>query len=378
MSTRKPSILSPRENRPLHAPLCDQLPHHFPSYARPPPSSPETANAQEWEAISIMHALFQNRTTFRRRRTWPPLSGEQSTALTIVPKPHEAAIGPERRPRARGRSRNCSTAKKDAKAATRRRQAQGDDVSDNQRPEEGDDSDDDADTLQSELRAMQEEVEALQRRRVLLESALVNRRTNAVAHAIDLTKGFYVHFSNGFDPVAHPTQCREAETFLRGIMKKDVICTEFQGVDLFLNQYKACTEGHASMRVFVHGISVINEELSSRDGAIQILAKAVAHFRVSRATLERFFPCIIEDEEMAQQLIGKEYAIQYDKVFHFQDGRVFQHESQVDFCNSMLEMAQNPFVAMKLLEASLMTKHGHLKLDNNIEEDKNQLENLVL
>ncbi|RLN27342.1 hypothetical protein BBJ28_00013104 [Nothophytophthora sp. Chile5] len=328
-----------------------------------------------------MHMLFQNRTTtFRRRRTWSRPSGEQSTALAIVSKPHEVAIGPERRPRARGRSRNCSAAKKDAKAATRRRQAQEDGGSDNQRQEEDDDTDDggDADTLQSELRAMQEEVEALQRRRVLLDSVLVNRRTNAVAHAIDLTKGFYVHFSNGFDPVAHPTQCRQAEAFLRGIMKEDVICTEFQGVDLFLNQYKVCTEGHASMRVFVHGISVINEELSSRDGAIKILAKAVAHFRVSRATLERFFPCIIEDEELAQQLIGKEYAIQYDKVFHFQDGCVFQHESQVDFCNSMLEMAQNPFVAMKLLEASLMTKHGHLKLDNNIEEDKNQLENLEL
>ncbi|KAE8896161.1 hypothetical protein PF005_g28369 [Phytophthora fragariae] len=192
-------------------------------------------------------------------------------------------------------------------------------------------------------------------------------------NAIDLTKGFYVHFSNGFDPLVHP----EAETFLRGIMLRDVVCSEFQGVDLFLSQYKVCTEGHASMRVFVHDVVVINENLS-RDGAIQVLAKATARFRVSRATLEKFFPRIIDDEELAQQLIGKEYAIQYDKVFHFKHGRVFQHESQVDFCNSMLQMAQNPFVAMKLLEASLMTKHGHLKVDNRIEEDMNQLENTVL
>ncbi|POM69406.1 Hypothetical protein PHPALM_14308 [Phytophthora palmivora] len=231
--------------------------------------------------------------------------------------------------------------------------------------------------LRDEVLAMQMEIETLQRRRLVLDSAMVNARTNAIAHAIDLTKGFYVHFSNGFDPVNHPEQSRQAETFLRGIMRTDAICTEFQGVDMFLNQYKVSTEGHSSIRVFVHNIIVINEELS-RDGAIQVLAKATARLRVNRTTLEKFFPRIIDDEELVQQLIGKEYVIQYDKVFHFKHGRIFQHESQIDFCNSMLQMTQNPFVAMKLLNASLMTKHGHFKVDNNIEEDMNQLENTVL
>ncbi|KAG7399735.1 vacuolar protein sorting-associated protein 9 [Phytophthora boehmeriae] len=232
--------------------------------------------------------------------------------------------------------------------------------------------------LRDELLAMQSEVETLQRRRLLLDSALVNSRTNAVAHAMDLTKGFFMHFSNGFDPINHPVQARQAEAYLRGIMRRDAICTEFQGVDLFLSQYKACTAGHASLRMSVHDIAVINEGQSSQDGTIQILAKGVVKYRVSRATLEKFFPRIIEDEVLAQGLIGKEYVIQYDKVFHFQHGRVFQHELRVDLCNSLLELTQNPFVAMKLLEASLMTKHGHLKLDNNIVEDMNQLENSAL
>lgn len=313
--------------------------------------------------------------------------GDGATAL-VVTRPK--LIGP-RRPRDRGKSRSCKTTRRDASAAKRRTQNQEEnepqltleeEAEDNQEEEEEEEvlevGRDTRSTLRGEVRAMQMEIEALQQRRLLLDSAMVTARTNAVAHAINLTKGFYVHFSNGFDPLNHPEQSRQAETFLRGIMRKDAICSEFQGVDLFLNQYKVCTEGHTSMRVFVHDIVVINEDLSSRDGAIQVLAKATARFRVSRATLEKFFPRIIDDEELAQQLIGKEYAIQYDKVFHFKHGRVFQHESQVDFCNSMLQMAQNPFVAMKLLEASLMTKHGHLKLDNRIEEDMNQLENTVL
>lgn len=326
--------------------------------------------------------LFQSEAAYRRRRAWLPRTGE-STALVARPKA-TVVIGP-RRPR--GRSRNCRTAKKDAKRLAKAQRRKGDTSepeveqdangeSDASNQEE--DGDDSSTQLRDELLTMQTEIEALQRRRLLLDSALVNARTNAVTHAIDLTKGFYVHFSNGFDPAGHPTQSALAAEYLRSIMRRDAICTEFQGVDLFLEQYKVCTEGHASMRVFVHDIVVINEDQSSQHGAIQVLAKAVARFRVSRATLEKFFPRIIEDEELTQQLIGKEYAIQYDKVFHFQHGRVFQHESQVDFCNSMLQMAQNPFVAMKLLEASLMTKHGHLKVDSSIEEDMNQLENSAL
>ncbi|GMF48578.1 unnamed protein product [Phytophthora fragariaefolia] len=328
--------------------------------------------------------LFQSEKAYRRRRSWMPREGDDASASTaLITRPK--LIGP-RRPRDRGKSRSCLKDKREARAAKRRVQQQQNknepqlelDSGDEAEEDNQDEEEDSRMTLRGEVLAMQIEIEALQQRRQLLDSAMVNARTNAVAHAIDLTKGFYVHFSNGFSPLNHPEQSRQAELFLRGIMKKDAICTEFQGVDLFLNQYKVCTEGHASMRVFVHDIVAINESLSSRDGAIQILAKATARFRVSRTTLEKFFPRIIEDEELAQQLIGKEYAIQYDKVFHFHYGQVFQHESQVDFCNSMLRMAQNPFVAMKLLEASLMTKHGHLKLDNRIEEDMNELENTVL
>lgn len=313
-----------------------------------------------------MHMLFQSETTYRRCRSWLPRDGDDTLQVAGSFK-DSTTTGPRRR----GISRNCKTARREAKAAKRRLNSAPDKEADNQ-DEEG------AEALRNEVVAMQRQIEMLQRQRQLLDSAVVNARTNAVTHAIDLTKGFYVHFSNGYNPMSHPEQSRQAETFLRGIMRKDAICSEFQGVDLFLSQYQMATESHASMRVFVHEIVVVNQDLSSKDNSIQILAKATARFRVSRTTLEKLFPRIIDDEELTQQLIGKEYAIQYDKVFHFKHGRVFQHESQVDFCNSMLEMAQNPFVAMKLLEASLMTKHGHLKLDSNIEEDMNQLDNTAL
>ncbi|CEG44002.1 uncharacterized protein PHALS_14275 [Plasmopara halstedii] len=320
-----------------------------------------------------MHMLFQSEAAYRRRRVWMPCETNANTTMLVTNCCDGSKIlGPRRR----GMSRNCSTRRREAKAAKHLAQRK---VEKNKQMDKREHHQTEINmTLQDEVLSMTMEIETLQRRRLLLDSAKMIARTNAMTHAIDHVKMFYILFANGFNPVVYPEQSKHAATFLHGIMTEDVVCSDFRGVDLFLNQYKVATEAHFSMRLVVHDIFILREDESSHDSAIQVFAKANAHFRVSRTTLEKLFPCIINDEELTQQLIGKEYAIQYNKVFHFKDGRIFQHESQVDFCNSMLDMAQNPFVAMKLLEASLMTKHGHLKINNSIQEDINQLENAAL
>uniref|UniRef100_K3WS37 Uncharacterized protein n=1 Tax=Globisporangium ultimum (strain ATCC 200006 / CBS 805.95 / DAOM BR144) TaxID=431595 RepID=K3WS37_GLOUD len=230
--------------------------------------------------------------------------------------------------------------------------------------------------LTQEVQEMQQRVLELQHQRDLLQSEMVNSYENAIAHAMDMTKNFYMMFENGYDPVKTPVHAQTAAQFLRAVMDEDVVCTEFRGVDLFLRQYEVCCQGHESMKVSLKGLTLISD--SANDGAIQIYAHAVATLRINRETLLRFFPRIINDEELTQQLIGREYMLQYDKVFHFQDGHIFQHESRVDLCNGILDLVKDPFVAMKLLEASLMTKHGHLKIDHHIEEDQHSLANQVL
>ncbi|KAF1333167.1 hypothetical protein FI667_g2876, partial [Globisporangium splendens] len=230
--------------------------------------------------------------------------------------------------------------------------------------------------LMQEVQEMQRRVLELQRQRNPLQSETLNSYENAIAHAMDMTRRFYLLFENGYDPVKTPVHAQTAARFLRAVMDEDVVCTEFRGVDLFLHQYEVCCQGHASMKISLKELTLISD--SANDGSIQIYAHAVATLRISRDTLIRFFPRIINDEELTQQLIGREYMLQYDKVFHFRSGRIFQHELRVDLCNGILNLVKDPFVAMKLLEASLMTKHGHLKIDHRIEEDQHSLANQVL
>ncbi|TMW69599.1 hypothetical protein Poli38472_001755 [Pythium oligandrum] len=228
--------------------------------------------------------------------------------------------------------------------------------------------------LVQQLHTVQAEVEALARRRDLMESMMLNAKVHAIQYAVQMTKQFYEIFSHGYNPAAHPMQSRQAEVFLRSLMTEDVMCTEFIGVDMFLRQYEIGALYHTSMSVALHDVSHVEHG----DLAIHVKASAVARFRISRETLTRFFPSIIQDEQLTQQLIGQEYEMQYDKVFHFQNGRIFQHESRVDFCGGLMRMVGDPFLAMKLLQASIMTKHGHWKINNQIEEDRHELQNSLL
>lgn len=239
------------------------------------------------------------------------------------------------------------------------------------------------DQLQTdELRELQSRVAELERQRDLLQSSTVNVYLNAIGHAVDTVKQFYVLFANGYDPIRFPVHGRATEAFMRAVMDEDVVCTEFKGVDLFLNQYQVSSQAHASLKLALQDIMAIADDTESDNSnggnTIQIKASATCTLRIKRATLEQLFPAIIADEVLTQQLIGKEYVLQYDKVFHFQRGLVFQHESRIDFGNGILTMVGDPFAATKLLEASLMTKHGHFRLDHRIEEDAHTLENTIL
>ncbi|GLD95509.1 hypothetical protein PINS_up004186 [Pythium insidiosum] len=226
-----------------------------------------------------------------------------------------------------------------------------------------------------ELTALRDEVLALQQRRDLVQSVMLNARMHATTFAMDTTRRFYEVFASGYDPARRPELSRRAEQFLRSIMAEDVVCTEFQGVDTFLQQYELSSTTHASMHVQLNSLSVVQHASE----IVSIKAEAVAYFRIKRETLQRFFPTIILDEPLTQRLIGKAYELTYDKVFHFRaDGRIFQHESRVDFCSSLLQLVGDPFLALKLLQASLMTKHGHWKVNSLVQEDRHALVNPLL
>ncbi|KAE9000631.1 hypothetical protein PR002_g18129, partial [Phytophthora rubi] len=99
--------------------------------------------------------------------------------------------------------------------------------------------------------------------------------------------------------------------------------------------------------------------------------------QISRSTIERVFPHLLNDEPLVQSLIGRTYSFAFTLIAYVdaRDGRIFQTESTVDLTSALLDMLQDPFATVKMLDAAAMTKRGNLLLMDDVLEDQNVIEN---
>jgi len=103
----------------------------------------------------------------------------------------------------------------------------------------------------------------------------------------------------------------------------------------------------------------------------------VTTLEISRATIESVFPHILANEPLAQSLIGKCYSFSYTLIAHVDaaTGRVFQIESKIDLTSALMDLLQDPFVTLQMVNSTPMNKRGNLLLRENVKEDQNVIEN---
>lgn len=165
----------------------------------------------------------------------------------------------------------------------------------------------------------------MDRRRTLLTSFMVNARMHSLDHAIRVAEGFYQLLANGYSPTRIPDASRTVELFLRANMSHDVEWTTMRGVDIFLHHHQLYSEAHASVRISVVDVTMVEQRQTEDDSCFDLRTKGLAQFRISRDTLAQFFPSVLEDEYLAQELIGQEYSIEYSKVFSIENGLIVSH-----------------------------------------------------
>ncbi|RLN91317.1 hypothetical protein BBJ28_00011682 [Nothophytophthora sp. Chile5] len=274
-------------------------------------------------------------------------------------------IGPTRPPR-RGRlrlqSKNCASAKKEEVNARKRKHRQ------------------------------QAAVSAAQRLALLHARAAV-ARLNAQAAAGNVMYQYFECLAQGYDPTLNPLQAQRSERFLRAQFARDLKTSEFTGLDMFIEQWQLLSQCHASIFCDVASVEVfpiterprihVVEDGTDADNAEEesevnvVKAHGVTTLRISRSTIERIFPHILADEQLVQQLVGRTYSFTFTMFAYVntRDGRVFQLESKIDLTSALLELLQDPFVTMKMINATTMTKGGNLLVRNEVHEDCNGIEN---
>jgi hypothetical protein len=239
--------------------------------------------------------------------------------------------------------------------------------------------------LSEQILALQQQIDEMERQKLLDDSKILHWRMNRTSIAVDLTREYFSMFSQGYDST-NMHRCitnKTTEEFMYAVMEDSVVCREYIGIENFLQQWEIYTRFHEKIQVRLLEINLIEEE----DRMISIKALGEMKLEISLETLQHLFPKVLQDiknqeeeTKIIQTLVGKEYILSFDKVLHFNaHGKVFAHESKVHLASGLLSLLQDPFAAVKLINAAAITEDGHWKTSiQELSMEINPMEKLLL
>ncbi|TMW68889.1 hypothetical protein Poli38472_001045 [Pythium oligandrum] len=208
------------------------------------------------------------------------------------------------------------------------------------------------------LHRVQQQICKLEERRLLMHSLELARFANVRQLATEKIRSYYQHFSHGYDPVKFGARAQVLADVVRSVLREDVESPAFPDIDTFLRQWSNYSRFHAEVVV---SVTLIQPQETDDPDAVIVKCGGLTRFRISRDTIKHFFQPVIADEELVQQLIGKEYCFPFVTLFHFStDGRVYRMEPRADLAAGLFQLMSDPFSTVKLLSASKLTSEGCL------------------
>lgn len=198
----------------------------------------------------------------------------------------------------------------------------------------------------------------MEQRRSLLLSLMVNERMQSQSHAVKIAEGFYSLLAHGYNPLRSPEIAEATAAFLTANMSSSVEWTTFVGVGPLLSHLQLYTDSYASLVVSLVDVKVVGQV--AMDGSLEVRAEGTAHVRINRATLERFFPAVLEDEFAAQQFIGQECTVEYNKVFFIKDGLIIRHGPFAADSSRLPTLIHTPKGFALHIRSSIATTHEGL------------------
>ncbi|GMF54844.1 unnamed protein product [Phytophthora fragariaefolia] len=295
------------------------------------------------------------------------LSRPSSTVAPLGPRgfPQKSGrVGPTR-PR---KSKNCANAKKaEANAKNRRRQLEK--------------------VAKHATVELQRQIHQLHRQLTLMNERTVQLRQRSQDAAYLRMKEYFRHIQRGMNPTRRPIEALATKNFLLANFADDMKSPDYTGLGKFIEQWQLLSESHADLGCQVSRMEVnfLDQHHRDRDDDVRRFVSVVKTYgattlQISRTTIEQVFPHVLNDEELVQRLIGKTYNFSFTLIAYVDasTGRVFQIESKVDLTSALLNLLQDPFITIRMVEATTMSKHGNLLLTTDVHEVGNIIENSFL
>lgn len=217
--------------------------------------------------------------------------------------------------------------------------------------------------LEATIRDLRNTIASLEQSQFLADSSMLTWRTNRNGVAVDICRQYFAQFANGYDP-SNPASAT-IRAFMASTVEPDIVTRDFRGIDAFLGQWQTYTTCYDDFSSRMCSLALIDDD----DRYVSVSTAAEMRFLFSPDSLKSLYPHLFDQlatsadaRTIAAKLYGRECRVAFDLVFHFnQRGRVFVTESRVHLASALLDLTSDPFAAMNVLNASLITEDGHWK-----------------
>ncbi|CAI5726074.1 unnamed protein product [Hyaloperonospora brassicae] len=159
------------------------------------------------------------------------------------------------------------------------------------------------------------------------------------------------------DALSRESFARKQQAFLESAMDPDLQFGGASGLDVLLDQWQKYTSYHSRIYVEVVSVQVVGAE----DSPI-VTVRSKLHVVLSRATFDRIFPHVADNEDLVRKFIGRE--VVYHGVNHFQfspQGQISIYDSDVGFVDAFVHAGASVSDIVLLMQHARIADECRLK-----------------
>jgi hypothetical protein len=210
--------------------------------------------------------------------------------------------------------------------------------------------------LQLDVNSLREHVSRLQSTCQLLQSKIFNDRKSTLGPLMKTVRQYYEVFHHGLKDPGLDTKSSLAKyyksqvDFLDCLFDQDIRFGSAIGIPVIREQWRRYASFHSGFT-----IDVLSTEIIDSEKLPLIRVKLNVRARINRTTIMNMFPHVLENEELVQELIGKEVEYMTRAEFEFDDkGQAVRHEVIVDFLTGLNQVLGSPIQTAKLLQKAFI------------------------
>ncbi|KAE9285595.1 hypothetical protein PF008_g26878 [Phytophthora fragariae] len=220
--------------------------------------------------------------------------------------------------------------------------------------------------LQLDVQTLQQEVHNMAALRDILRSTALQQRHSPEGSLLHLVKEYLQVFRSGA-ALNDSGRYQDQRTFMFSVVDAEVdVGNGLRGSEYMMYQMDMYSTLIRWIRITMRSYDIIHA-----DDSVVIKATSTLRFQIVRATIERVFPHIMNNQWLVSHLVGKEAEPTITMSFYFDaEGKCSKFEADMDFIGAFASIVKDPMVVEMLFRNALIADNCQLGMIDEPEQSE--------